>query len=419
MVARIKCSTNIRKPFHYNMQKVEEGKAMCLATENIPMCTAENAKRAIRFLEKQVGLLPDLKAKSVHISLNFSPDEQLSDDQMSQIAKDYMEGIGFGQQPYLIYRHHDSGHPHCHIVTTNIRLDKSYISLHQIGKKVSEPVRKALETKYGLIRAEDQKKDQFRLNPITAEKVIYGELDTKRAIGNVLAEVIPNYKFTTLGELNAVLSLYNVHAERGEEGSRINQNGGLLYRIINTNGQSVGVPIKASLFADKPTLKNLEKRFLTNDTYRFKYKNEVKTKIDLAIKFKKPDSLQMLQEQLKIQGLRLVPQVNEEGLIYGLTYVDLKNKCVFNGSALGIEYAAKRILERIHLPEKVSVNKAIAIRKEYQKREHSPNSQQKISLEDYQKLDEKSMLTLLMQYEFAASNVPYEWKKKRKKRKKR
>ncbi|MDT4857078.1 hypothetical protein FQZ97_914900 [compost metagenome] len=216
-----------------------------------------------------------------------------------------------------------------------------------------------------------------------------------------------------------MLSLYNVHAERGEEGSRINQNGGLLYRIINTNGQPVGVPIKASLFADKPTLNNLAKRFLTNDTYRFKFKNDVKTKIDLAIKFKKPDSLQKLQEQLKIQELRLVPQVNEEGLIYGLTYVDLKSKCVFNGSALGKEYAAKRILERIHLPEKVNVNNAVASRNAYPQNEYSLNSQQKIPLEAYQKLDEKSMLILLMQYEFAASNVPYEWKKKRKKKNKR
>ncbi|WP_333624299.1 relaxase/mobilization nuclease domain-containing protein [Sphingobacterium siyangense] len=419
MVARIKFSASIRKPFHYNMQKLKEGNAKCLAAENIPMCTAENAELAIRFLEKQVGLLPDLKAKSVHISLNFSPDEQLSDDQMSLIAREYIEGIGFGQQPYLVYRHHDSGHPHCHIVTTNIRLDKSYISLHQIGKNVSEPVRKELETKYGLVRAEEQKKDQLRLKPITAEKVIYGKLDTKRAIGNILAEVIPNYKFTSLGELNAVLKLYNVLAEWGQEGSRINKNGGLLYRIINTKGQPVGVPIKASLFADKPTLNNLAKRFLTNDTYRFKFKNDVKTKIDLAIKFKKPDSLQKLQEQLKIQGLRLVPQVNEEGSIFGLTYVDLKSKCVFNGSALGKEYAAKRILERIHLPEKVNVNNAFASRKAYPQNEYSLNSQQKIPLEAYQKLDENSMLMLLMQYEFAASNVPYEWKKKKRKKNKR
>ncbi len=39
-------------------------------------------------------------------------------------------------------------------------------------------------------------------------------------------------------------------------------------------------------------------------------------------------------------------RLNKEGVIYGLTYVDHKTKCVFNGSDLGKQYSAKGILER-------------------------------------------------------------------------
>lgn len=418
MVARIKCSTNIRKPFHYNDNKVREGDACLLAAENMLIELDINQDKAVLLLERQVALRPDVKVNSVHISLNFSPDERLSNEQMELIARDYMEGIGFGNQPYLLYRHFDSGHPHCHIVTTNICLDKSRISLHQIGKLKSEPVRKELENRYGLIKAEQQKTKISTINPLDATKVIYGKVATKQAISKVLNAVIPVYKYCSLAELNAVLGIYNVRAEQGNSGSRIEQNKGLVYRVLDHEGQCIGVPIKASLFTDKPTFPNLERRFLANDVGRSKYKESLKNKIDITLKFKKSASLKEFQDRLKSQDIRLVPRVNENGIIYGLTYIDLKSKTVFNGSTLGKEYSAKAILERIHLPKIVNTEtgfeKNIALVKGYTTELSNENNSSVV----YERLDEKSALALLMQYEYAATNVPYEWKKKRKKRKK-
>lgn len=418
MVARIKCSTNIRKPFHYNDNKVREGEACLLSAQNMLMDLDINQDKAVLLLERQAALRPDVKVNSVHISLNFSPDEQLSNEQMEQIARDYMEGIGFGNQPYLIYRHFDSGHPHCHIVTTNIGLDKSRISLHQIGKLKSEPVRKELENRYGLIKAEQQKNKISTINPLDATKVIYGKVATKQAISKVLNAIIPIYKYCSLAELNAVLGLYNVKAEQGNEGSRIERNRGLVYRVLDQDGQCIGVPVKASLFADKPTLSKLEKRFLANDVARSKFRHSLKGKIDITLKFKKCLSLREFQDRLKNQDIRLVPRINEDGVIYGLTYIDLKSKAVFNGSTLGKEYSAKAIMERIHLAKIVNpetgFEKTIALGKGYPTELNKENN----SNIGYERLDEKSALALLMQYEYAASNVPYEWKKKKKKRRK-
>ncbi|MGJ1435704.1 relaxase/mobilization nuclease domain-containing protein [Sphingobacterium siyangense] len=418
MVARIKCSTNIRKPYHYNDNKVREGDACLLAAENMLVQVDTHRDKAVLLLEKQVALRPDVKVNSVHISLNFSPDEQLTNEQMAQIARDYIEGIGFGNQPYLIYRHFDSGHPHCHIVTTNICLNKSRISLHQIGKLKSEPVRKELENKYGLIKAEGQNTKTSTINPFDASKVLYGKVATKQALSKVLNAVIPVYKYGSLAELNAVLGIYNVKAEQGNSGSRIEQNRGLVYRVLDHNGQCKGVPIKASLFSGKPTLLNLEKRFLANDVARSKYKDSLKSKIDIILKFKKCSSLRELQYHLKSQDIRLVPRVNENGIIYGLTYIDLKSKAVFNGSSLGKEYSAKAILERIHLTK--IVNPDTGFEKTFPLGKGYPNelSKENNSNVGYERLDEKSALTLLMQYEYAATNVPYEWKKKKKRRKK-
>src|SRR5690606_4656639 len=193
--------------------------------------------------------------------LNFDPSEDLSDEKMKAIAAAYLDKIGFGNQPYLVYRHHDSGHPHMHLVTTNIQQDGKRISLHNIGKLKSEPARKELESIFNLMRAEEQNKSFYKLEPVSAEKVKNGNRATKNAIALVLDTVLKKYKFTSLPELNAVLNLYKVHAERGTEGSRIFKHGGLVYRVLDEKDNVVGTPIKASLFHDKPTLGNLQKQF--------------------------------------------------------------------------------------------------------------------------------------------------------------
>ena len=70
---------------------------------------------------------------------------------MVDIASFYMEKIGFGQQPYLVYQHLDAGHPHIHIVGTNIQKDGKRISLHNIGRNQSTTARRELEKRMEII----------------------------------------------------------------------------------------------------------------------------------------------------------------------------------------------------------------------------------------------------------------------------
>ncbi|OJV50960.1 MAG: hypothetical protein BGO31_10865 [Bacteroidetes bacterium 43-16] len=424
MVAIIKPGKSLRRAFQYNENKIGEGVAKLLSMENFPFGVESHTYLRLKMLEKVAALRPDVAVNSVHISLNFSPDEQLSNEKMESIARDYMERIGFGDQPYLIYRHNDAGHDHCHIVTTNVTLNADRISLHHLGILKSEPARIELEKKYGLVKAEDHKKDLFSLKPVDAKKVRYGKIYTKRAIGNVLAEVLANFKFTSLPELNAVLNLYNVHAERGEEGSRLYRFNGLQYRVLDADGETVGTPIKASLFHDRPTLKNLEKLFVKNDVARQQYKKRLQTSISFMLKSKRPKSLQELKALLHREGIRLIPRLNKDGIIYGITYVDLKTKCVFNGSALGKQFSAKALLESIHLATDkgipgaiISPHKSIATTSKPYSQPDKLNRGFDTNQQNFN--NEKSLLELLTQYEFAASSVPYEWRKKKRKKKRK
>lgn len=342
-------STSLRNILNYNEQKVKAGLAVCLEAGFYPVDAADlNFHQKLRRLEMLTELNQRTKYNSVHISLNFDPSEKLPDDLLKEISEVYLDKLGFAGQPYLLYRHEDAGHPHLHIVTTNIQPDGKAIHLHNLGKRKSEPTRKEIEIKYGLIKAEESKLQRsYKLKPVNAARVLYGKSETKRAIGNVLQTVLPLYKYASLAELNAVLRLYNIVADRGDENSRIFRHSGLVYRVLDENGNKVGVPIKASLFFKDTTLKFLEGKFEANKLAKDDPKAKLRLKNAIDLYFLGRDkSLEGLVAALKKQGVDTVVRRNEQGLIYGVTYVDHQSKCVFNGSNLGKAYSANAIRER-------------------------------------------------------------------------
>lgn len=161
MVAVIKVSRSMHRIVNYNENKVKEGVAECIGAENYPLNPQDmSLKIKLDFLLKRIELNENVKRNSVHISLNFDPSEilNLNHDKLNAIAGAYMQKLGFGEQPYLIYQHHDAGHPHIHIVTTNIQPDGSRIDLHHLGIRKSEPARKEIEKMFGLVVAGDRQR---------------------------------------------------------------------------------------------------------------------------------------------------------------------------------------------------------------------------------------------------------------------
>lgn len=345
MVAVIHTSTRLRSVLLYNENKLERGQAECISAFHYPK-DAESLSfdQKLNRIQRQLALNKRTKVNTLHISLNFDPSEKLDKDQLAEISKAYLKGIGFEKQPALVYEHRDAGHPHVHIVTTNIRADGSRISLHNLGRNQSEKTRKEIEIGFGLVKAQESKAQEFRIQPASI-KVEYGKVETKKAISNVLSRVIKDYKFTTIGELNAVLNLYNVAADIGSPDSKIRKNKGILYRVLDKDGNKVGVPIKASDFHFKPTQQNLQKLFVENEvTRRIGYQN-IKNSINMVRYGQKNPTLSGLGKNLRRDGIDMVLRRNEQGNLYGITFIHHRSKAVFNGSVLGKEFGAKGITE--------------------------------------------------------------------------
>jgi hypothetical protein len=347
MVARIVFGKTFRGILNYNENKVKAGKAECLDAVGFGCDVPDLNFKAKLF--RFTDLMDRDKAchtNAMHISLNFDPSERPSDRTLKEIAIKYMEGIGFGNQPYLVYRHDDAGHSHIHIATTIVTEDGDRLPTHNIGKNESEAVRISIEKEFGLVVATEKKKnDAYVLNPIDLEKIRYGEVETKAAISNIVRSVSKYYNFASLSELNTVLRQFNVFADRGESGTRCFLRGGLMYQIIDENGKQLGNSIKASSIYEKPTLKNLEKYFPEKKEKRQRFKARLVRVVNEALE--NGVDKQGFLSMLSAEKVHAVFHENEKSQIYGVTFVDNKTHCVFKGSDLGDGYSAKSILDQL------------------------------------------------------------------------
>ena len=335
MVVRIKYGKSVKGVLNYNENKVMRGTADIVLAAGFSTDVEElSFSQKLRRFSKLTDRTAKIQTKAIHISLNFPPDEKLNIELLRNIASEYMERIGFGDQPYIVYQHTDAHHPHIHIVSTPIKHNGRSVPLHNLVKLKSEPARKELERKYGLIVAQSRK----RLTPYEPQSIkltpaLYGKSETKQTISNIVREVVSTYKYTSLDELNLILSQYNLMAYRGAVGSRQYTARGLSYSLVDVNGYRIGVPIKASDIYSSPTLGNLEKYFERNKIRKIPYKKYVQGKVDsAAFRSTHPETLITI---LRERNILTRFQRDDKGEITGIYFIDPFNRTIFRADELG------------------------------------------------------------------------------------
>jgi Relaxase/Mobilisation nuclease domain len=346
MYANIEVSKVLVRALGYNEKKIEKGKAERIGAENFLKDYPDLTKQEIIDRFWQRSSFNELhQGQGLHISLNFGKTEQLDNEKMVLLTNRYMTGMGLEDQPYVAYRHHDAGHTHLHIVASNIRADGQKIRLLPQDFHASKSLCEALEREFNLersTRATLDNKREFEVDH--AQRVTYGEPGLKRSISDVLNTVFPHYIYTSIDEYNAVLRQYNVEAYPGIEDSRIRRTGGLLYRALDNEGNKIGIPIKASLFLLKPTLKNLEQRFEQNQTLRESARQRVATAIDWALAGRAPN-WDEFKAGLEKDGIAVITRKESEGKA-AVFFIDHNEKCVFAAKNLGPGYESETLRNR-------------------------------------------------------------------------
>jgi hypothetical protein len=271
----------------------------------------------------------------LHISINPDPKDKLSDEKLSEIAQTYMQKMGYGDQPFIVYKHEDIERRHIHVVSLRVDEDGCKID-HNFERKRSMDICRKLEQQYGLVPADKKQREEG----LPLKKVDYKQGDVKHQIANVIRSVARDYHFLSLKEYKAVLSLYNIGMEeiRGEVKGK--EYKGLVYSALNKKGEKVGTPFKSSLFGKSVGIEALEKRIGKSAEIIKNKRLKEQCKTVIATAMRTANNRAAFEKALEKQGVSVLFRTNEQGRIYGATFIDHEQKCVFNGSRLGKEFSA-------------------------------------------------------------------------------
>jgi hypothetical protein len=343
MRAKIEPNEHIRISLLYNEQKAVEGKAVRIAAENFLKDSGWLTHKEILDRFRQRSSFNDRhRDYGVHFMLNFGKVEKLGPGRLTEITGRYMCDMGFEDQPYVVYQHHDAGHTHVHIVACGVRADGSWCYLRPRNYLESHAICRKLEKEFSLeksIRSTVADQPEFAVDH--AQKVKYGEPGLKRSMSDVLNTVVDHYRYTSLDELNAILRQYNVEANPGLPESRLRKVGGLLYHALDDDGVRVGMPIKASLFHLKPTLPRIEQKMEENRSQRESERERIHTAIEWALAGRPPTWTGFLKD-LEKEGIAVVASKRSEGG-EGLFFVDHITKAAFSGESLGSAFGSEAI----------------------------------------------------------------------------
>ncbi len=351
MIANIKKGNGFRGITRYHQAKIEQGKAELIgATDGLK---GKDLKDISARFEADANTYKTLyrnkpgrklEITTFHPSVNFAPGEHITNKMMLSIARDYMNGMGYGNNDYAVIRHNDKPHEHFHIIACRVNNDFELVNQSNDRLKSRELSRK-LERKYGLKNAETQSRKQGQsqsanFNYNAREHVNERVQEAARRIGR-LAKV--NIDRESL--LNAFVNILKQDRITVEESK-----GGLCY-LSEKDGKRIR--FKASELPGKFTKEKLTK-IIEGQPYNASPTPDVKDNLrrSLFAILKASRDYKSFEANCSKQGITIKLAENKRG-VYGIRFT--KNGTDFKGSDLakgltwtGISAALK---ENTQMPE--------------------------------------------------------------------
>ena len=304
----------------YNEQKVSEGTASVTYCSNIedrndPMKTFRQYENASIRTEKM----------SFHASINPAVGEKLDQEKMIEFVKEYMEGMGYGDQPYILYRHNDIDREHYHIVS--VRVDKN-------GKKINDSFEgrrstrllRELAKKYGFTvgKSNDfRKSDTIKVRCFDPSRHNYsGQIES-------LMKDVMKYRFTTVNQFEAAMRSLGVEMVYKSRGGKTEIN---FYGLDPITGKRCTGCIKGRSL-DIPTYDQIIMQTLSQERPVGKEERQRTSKV-VQFCFSKATSERHFRSLLGKFGISVEYSRSSEGRIFGATFIDHEQQCCFKASEL-------------------------------------------------------------------------------------
>ena len=339
MVAKISRGASLYGALAYNYNKVKKGVAEILSgnrmiSDRLGQPSAD-IRLALLSFDDHLSANRNTKKPVLHIAISPAPEDRLTDGQLEELAARYMEMMGYGEQPYIVFKHGDSHNVHIHIVSVCVDGEGRKIS-DRYEHRRSMAVCRELERTFGLrngAELHDSPKAELK-------KVNVSEGDVRHQVANTLKAVLESYRFQSFGEYSAVLSTLNIEARQVKGEYKGRPYVGVVYTATDDTGKPVGATYKSSRFGKRfgdGGLNKLMQRH-TADFKAGKWQPAIKKQVEEAMRSAR--SRGEFTAMLAAQGVGVVFRENEDRRIYGVTFIDHGRREAFNGSRLGKEYSA-------------------------------------------------------------------------------
>ena len=376
MVANIRSGSSPGGALYYNKEKVDRDEAEILYWQKMLEPFDKHGRMDVDACME--SFRPYLEANRrttntvFHVSLNPSPEDKLTDEQLREIANEYMQKMGYGNQPYIVFKHKDIDREHLHVVS--LRIDENGRKLsHDYEARRSMDILRSLEQKYGL---HPSVKGQEQTDREGLRKVNYPEGNVKQQVSSVVRSCLRNYKCSSYGELRTLLEQFNVSVEE-RTGTIDGRNyAGIVYGAMTEDGYGVGTPFKSSKIGKDVGYRALQK-------YYEKSKCQLKEEgaldrlrqcvRDAMSPYNTRDEFRRL---LKADNIDAIFRINPVGRIYGVTFIDHNTGIVANGSLLGKEFSANAFDELYPAPKGM---RQVAERRSEQRQEQRSHTANPIS----------------------------------------
>ena len=334
MIAKISSPSRLAAALGYNFKKVEKHEASVLLVQGL-FHDRNGAYSRAQVLADMLRTIPAqcrTKKTVFHCSLNPHPDEKLSDEALSRIAREYMEALGYGAQPYIVFRHNDIPRAHIHIVSLRVDSEGRKIN-DRFERRRSKRITDALEAKFGLLPS--RKKEDVSVKP-SAVDIDAG--DIKRQVAAAVQYVLGRYAFQSVGEMNLLLRRFRVTAEEVKTERKGRPFDGIVYAATDADGHKICTPIKAFEIGRQVSYAALRRHFEQSKSVVRERAGAIRRAIADVMQTS-PDRAEFI-DRMRGHGIETVTRINTAGRLYGITFIDDANGIAVNGSRLGKGFAA-------------------------------------------------------------------------------
>lgn len=240
MVIVIHQSGNTQNALFYNEKKVEQKKAHFYKSGNTPTINpfAGTKRDRLNILKEIEDRNTRVKKKGLHISVNPTVTDlvKLGDMGIRTEIGNLMEHMGYGNQPYFVYKHSDIERTHLHIVSTRIDCETGKKIKDNYEKEKTQRFIKSLEQKYDLTKEQNQVQSNLKFSA--------GSRNLKQNLEGLFYQLNQIESISTKQLYNKSLELFNVEVRRSGRGHVV--------FVTDDNRSPVRFPIRLSEFQERP-----------------------------------------------------------------------------------------------------------------------------------------------------------------------